>query len=105
MTSHPVEPAPGHPAPDPSPAPHAPPLDPEELRASVARMLDRPSDSLGDHDNLVALGVDSVKVMAISAGLRRHRVRISFARMIEEPTLAAWWRLIGESADGPRAAR
>ncbi|MEU6853509.1 phosphopantetheine-binding protein [Actinacidiphila alni] len=71
-------------------------LDPDGLRRTVAEVLGIDPDRLGEDDNLVAAGVDSVKVMTISAHLRRHRVRVSFARMIEEPTLLAWWRLVEE---------
>ncbi|WP_329139985.1 phosphopantetheine-binding protein [Streptomyces sp. NBC_01476] len=88
----------------PSPAPDAAAgepggsPDPFGLRRTVADVLGVAPERIGDDDNLVALGVDSVKVMTISARLRRHRLRVGFARMIEEPTLQAWWRLIDESA-------
>ncbi|MBD0740660.1 hypothetical protein BGM09_14830 [Streptomyces sp. CBMA29] len=75
-------------------------LDLDRLRGTVADVLGIGPEQIGDGDNLVALGVDSVKVMTISAHLRRYRVRVGFARMIEEPTLEAWWRLIGEGSAG-----
>ncbi|WP_329171598.1 phosphopantetheine-binding protein [Streptomyces sp. NBC_01477] len=80
-------------------------LDPDRLRGIVADVLGIAPDVIADDDNLVALGVDSVKAMTISTELRRYRTRVRFARMIEEPTLAAWWRLATEgTGDGGRAA-
>lgn len=73
-------------------------LDLEELRRTVAEVLGVGPERIGDTDNLVDLGVDSVKVMAISARLRRHRVRVGYAGLVEEPSLDAWWRMISEAA-------
>jgi mycobactin phenyloxazoline synthetase len=69
------------------------PLDFDTLRASVAEVLDTAAEGIGDDDNLVALGLDSVKMMALSARLRRYGVRLRFASMVREPTLRAWWQL------------
>ncbi|WP_435175031.1 phosphopantetheine-binding protein [Actinacidiphila sp. bgisy145] len=102
----PAAPAPSAPGPGPHPSPDPdsdPRLDLERLRATVADVLGVAPEQVGDDDNLLELGVESVRVMAISARLRRYRLRIGYARMIEEPTLRAWWRLIAEAA-GDRAA-
>lgn len=75
-------------------------LDQERLRGIVADVLGIAPDEIADDDNLVALGVDSVKTMTISTELRRYRTRMRLTRMIEEPTLAAWWRLATEGTRG-----
>jgi len=80
-------------------------LDLNRLRGTVADVLGIAPEQIADDANLVALGVDSVRVMTISAQLRRYRVRVGFARMIEEPTLLAWWRLIGEGTGGAEGIR
>ncbi|BBB02301.1 hypothetical protein RVR_10180 [Actinacidiphila reveromycinica] len=108
-TSPVVDPAPA-PGPGPGSAPAAAAehradldLDLDLLRAAVADVLGIAPEKVGDDDNLVALGVESVRVMAISAQLRKYRVRIGYAQMIEEPTLRAWWRLVADSAPGGAA--
>lgn len=72
-------------------------LDIDALRKDVAEVLDVSPETIEDDANLVALGLESVKVMALSARLRRYGVRVKFARMVEEPTLSAWWRLVTEA--------
>ena len=67
------------------------------LRGDVAEVLGVAPGEIGDDANLVALGLDSVKMMAVSARLRRYGVRLRFAGMIEQPTVAGWWRLASES--------
>jgi aryl carrier-like protein len=79
-------------------------LDLEGLRRTVAEVLGVGPERIGDTDNLVDLGVDSVKVMAISARLRGHRVRVGYAGLVEEPSLAAWWRMISAAAAGADTA-
>ncbi|WNI18925.1 phosphopantetheine-binding protein [Actinacidiphila sp. ITFR-21] len=105
MTPNPAGPAATADGPPPPSAPAGEPpaaLDLEALRRTVADVLGIAPERIGDDDNLVALGVDSVKVMTISARLRAYRVRAGFARMIEEPSLRAWWRLAAESPRGGR---
>lgn len=99
MTPNPMGPSATATGPD-APSATTGDLDLNGLRRTVADVLGIGPEEIGDDDNLVALGVDSVKVMTISAQLRRYRVRVGFARMIEEPTLVAWWRLVGEGGGG-----
>ncbi|MFB9839284.1 phosphopantetheine-binding protein [Actinoallomurus acaciae] len=67
------------------------------LRGDVAEVLGVSPGQVGDNANLVALGLDSVKMMAMSARLRRYGVRVRFASMVEQPTVAGWWRLASEA--------
>jgi aryl carrier-like protein len=73
------------------------PFDLEVLRSEIAQVLEIAPADVGDDANLVALGLDSVKMMAMSARLRRYGVRLRFAHMVEQPTLAGWWRLASEA--------
>ncbi|MDN3356785.1 phosphopantetheine-binding protein [Actinomadura sp. DC4] len=68
-------------------------FDIEVLRGEIAQVLDVTSGEIEDDANLVTLGLDSVKMMAMSARLRRYGVRLRFAHMVEQPTVAGWWRL------------
>ncbi len=66
------------------------------LRRLVGEATGADAESLDTDANLMALGLDSVRVMKISGLLRREGIRMRFADMMSEPTLGAWLRLTGD---------
>ena len=76
-----------------------------DLRAAVARQLPE-GTAFEDGDDLVSLGLDSLRIMKVVNQLRRKGVKVSFAQFISEPTLANWKRLAEAACRGagPRAA-
>ena len=69
-------------------------LDLERMRADIARALhEEPSDILED-DNLIDLGLDSMRAMTLASRWRELGARIEFADMAETPTLAHWGSLV-----------
>ena len=68
--------------------PQAPTL--EELRAAVAELLEVERSAVGDEDDLLRLGMDSLRMMRLVNRWRREGVRVSSRVLAGEPTLAAW---------------
>ena len=66
----------------------------DQLREEVSDLLDVGTDQLGADDNLVNLGLDSVRVMALAERLRAHGADITFLDMIERPTLREWLTMV-----------
>jgi bifunctional isochorismate lyase/aryl carrier protein len=66
---------------------HAAPMTGDALRAEVRALLDEP---VGDHDNLLDAGLDSIRLMTVVEWLRAAGHAASFEDLAEEATLAAW---------------
>lgn len=66
----------------------------DQLRDEVSELLDVGRDQLGADDNLVNLGLDSVRVMALAERLRAHGADVAFLDMIERPTLRDWLTML-----------
>ncbi|TDD79238.1 non-ribosomal peptide synthetase [Actinomadura rubrisoli] len=65
----------------------------EELRAALADVLGEPAEA---GDNLIELGMDSIRLMQLTGRLRRRGIEVRFAELAERPTLAGWWDLLAE---------
>ncbi len=76
----------------------------DELRLSVASHLGVPVEEIEDGLDLVAQGMDSLGIMVIAGELAKNGHDVTFADMIEDPTMSAWRALLGiGEADGVRA--
>ncbi|MUN41321.1 non-ribosomal peptide synthetase [Actinomadura litoris] len=73
----------------------------EELQSALAEVLDEPA---GPGDNLIELGMDSIRLMQLTGRLRRRGVEVRFAELAERPTLAEWWDLLTERGQAEPAA-
>ncbi|WP_242614543.1 amino acid adenylation domain-containing protein [Actinomadura roseirufa] len=82
----------------------------EELRAMLAEELaEDPGAPAAPGDNLIELGMDSIRLMRLTGRLRRRGIEVRFAELAERPSLAAWWELLAgrgqvEASAGPPAA-
>lgn len=65
------------------------------IRACVAEMLDIDVATVGADDNLLMLGVDSIKLMGLASRWQRHGVEVPFVELAENPTAAHWSKLLG----------
>ncbi|MFV2179045.1 amino acid adenylation domain-containing protein [Actinomadura sp. LOL_016] len=65
----------------------------EELHTLLADVLGEPAAA---DDNLIELGMDSIRLMQLTGRLRRRGVEIRFAELAERPTLGQWWDLLVE---------
>ncbi|WP_433479087.1 amino acid adenylation domain-containing protein [Spirillospora sp. CA-142024] len=65
----------------------------DELHTALAEVLGERAEA---DDNLIELGMDSIRLMQLTGGLRRRGIEIRFAELAERPTLAQWWELLAE---------
>lgn len=72
------------------------------VRAEVAELLGVDAADLDPQADLIASGLDSIRMMSLSGRWRRQGIDVGFAAMAAEPTVAAWTALVGEHA--PAAA-
>lgn len=74
----------------------------DDIRQAIATWLQVPVEEIGDQDDLVTLGLDSLGVMTLAASWQESGAAIAFGDLIEEPTVRAWAALmgIGGTADG-----
>ncbi|WP_265533621.1 amino acid adenylation domain-containing protein [Pseudomonas saponiphila] len=86
------------------PAPAGLSHSPQGLCAGIARLLGYEPGDLEADASLIEQGLDSVSIMRLPALLASEGVTLSFAELIQQPTLAAWWALI-EARRGLAAPR
>jgi bifunctional isochorismate lyase/aryl carrier protein len=70
------------------------PMTLDRLRSDVAAALSEPVSSLDDDENLVDLGLDSIRIMSLVELWRGSGFTASYVDLAEEPTLTAWWALL-----------
>ncbi|GAB7143403.1 non-ribosomal peptide synthetase [Mycobacterium riyadhense] len=74
----------------------------DEIRAAVAAELGCPASDVADHDNLIQLGLNSIRMMVLAGGWRKRGAAITFAELAASPTVDSWYGLL--SADGMQDA-
>ncbi|MEE1748591.1 MULTISPECIES: phosphopantetheine-binding protein [unclassified Streptomyces] len=75
-------------------------LSPERVRADVAELLDCDPAEIAPDENLVDLGLDSVRIMTLVGRWRAAgAVTLDFPDLAEQPELAHWTALLtGDAA-------
>jgi bifunctional isochorismate lyase / aryl carrier protein len=68
------------------------------LRAQLANLLECTPQEIGTEDNLLELGLDSIRLMSLIESWRHQGVEVDFADLAEQPTLSQWERLLSEQA-------
>ncbi|WP_199255569.1 non-ribosomal peptide synthetase [Mycolicibacterium mengxianglii] len=68
----------------------------DTVRAEVAELLGVTPEAVDPHADLIACGLDSIRMMALSGRWRKQGIDVGFAALAEEPTVAAWIALIGD---------
>lgn len=63
----------------------------QELRQIVADQLGLDVDELGDQDDLIELGMDSVTLMMMVGRWQRRGLDSTVMEFAEVPTISAWW--------------
>jgi mycobactin phenyloxazoline synthetase len=72
----------------------------DEIRATVAAELGCPAGNVADHDDLIQLGLNSIRMMALAGGWRKRGAGITFAELAASPTVDSWHDLLcGDDAD------
>ncbi len=70
----------------------------EKLKQEVSAMLPV-SKELSDDQNLINAGINSLTVMRFVSSLRKEGIKVSYGELLEEPTLAAWHKLIEKAQE------
>ncbi|MBR0680455.1 phosphopantetheine-binding protein [Roseomonas eburnea] len=70
-----------------------PPMTREQMRADLARLLRMAPEELEDDDDLIDLGLDSMRAMALLTRWSEQGVELDLAAVAEKVTLGAWWAL------------
>lgn len=74
----------------------------DEIREAIAAHIGCPAADIADDDDLIELGLNSIRMMALAGGWRQRGVHITFAQLAASPAVAAWHRLLG--ADDAKSA-
>ena len=67
----------------------------EEMRADLARAMRMDPAEIGDDDNLMDLGLDSMRVMDLLLRWEAAGLKTDFSRFFEAATFDEWWRAAG----------
>lgn len=70
----------------------------ERMRADIAAMLHEDPAEIHDDDNLMDLGLDSMRAMTLASRWREAGAQIEFPDMAENATLEHWWSLVSASS-------
>ena len=66
----------------------------QTVRDEVAELLGMSADELDPHADLIASGLDSIRMMSLSGRWRRQGISVGFADLAANPTVAAWADLV-----------
>ena len=67
----------------------------DEIRATIAAQLECPAADVADDDDLIQLGLNSIRMMALAGGWRKRGSSITFAQLAATPTIDSWYGLLG----------
>ncbi|MFV9635880.1 amino acid adenylation domain-containing protein [Mycobacterium neumannii] len=73
------------------------------VREEVAELLGVSPDEVDPNADLIASGLDSIRMMSLSGRWRKQGMDINFAALAENPTVAAWSALVTERSGGGSA--
>lgn len=74
----------------------------QTVRDEVAALLGISPDDVDPHADLIASGLDSIRMMSLSGRWRKQGINVGFAALAANPTVAAWIDLVAEHApDAP----
>ncbi|BET96996.1 amino acid adenylation domain-containing protein [Xenorhabdus taiwanensis] len=73
-------------------------LSPDSLRQFIAGLFNQKNILVGDHDDLIRNGLDSMQIMALLNQFRRQGHRVTLRELYQKPTLHAWSQLLQRHA-------
>ncbi|MCP9276687.1 non-ribosomal peptide synthetase [Mycolicibacterium arenosum] len=76
---------------------------PETVRDEVAELLGVSADAVDPDADLIACGLDSIRMMSLSGRWRKQGINVGFAALAANPTVTAWADLVAEHAGAPIA--
>ncbi|WP_344418719.1 phosphopantetheine-binding protein, partial [Pseudonocardia ailaonensis] len=73
----------------------------ENLRATLAALVEEEPENLRDDTDLIEVGLDSIMLMRLVADWRRAGLDVTVATLAEQPTLGAWTRILAAAEPAP----
>lgn len=73
----------------------------EEIRLLLAEQLELDAAEIGFDDDLVELGLHSMKMIKLAADWRREGADVSFADLAQRPSVQGWYELLAQRAQRP----
>ena len=73
----------------------------ETVRDEVAELLGVTSEDLDPNADLIASGLDSIRMMSLSGRWRKQGINVGFAALAANPTVSAWADLVSEHVGTP----
>ena len=70
--------------------------------AEVAELLGVSPEGVDPDADLIASGLDSIRMMSLSGRWRRQGIEVGFAALAENPTVTAWMELVAERGTDER---
>lgn len=74
--------------------PKPPALTLERMRADVARLLHETPEAIGDDEDLMDLGLDSMRVLGLVMAWGETGIELEFWHLAERSTLGGWWQVV-----------
>lgn len=68
----------------------------DALRQQIIPLLDEDSEDIGNDENLIDYGLDSVRIMELATRWRKIREDIDFIALAKSPTIDSWWSLLSK---------
>ncbi|MDC0707454.1 isochorismatase family protein [Stigmatella sp. ncwal1] len=76
------------------------PLSRQQIHADVVELLQQDA-ALGDDENLLERGLDSIRLMSLVERWRNAGAEVTFVELAERPTLADWYAMLTSTAQPP----
>lgn len=76
----------------------------ETVRDEVAELLGVTTDAVDPDADLIASGLDSIRMMSLSGRWRKQGINVGFAALAANPTVTAWAGLVAEHTTVPATA-
>lgn len=74
----------------------------EMLRRDIARMIHVDPSEIGDGDNLMDLGLDSMRAMTLVLSWEQQGIKLDFSQLAANVTLAGWWAVVARQQNMER---
>jgi aryl carrier-like protein len=66
----------------------------ERMRADIAAVIHEDAEEIGGDDNLIDLGLDSMRAMNLLVRWAETGISLDFSEFAERLTLDAWWAIV-----------
>lgn len=74
----------------------------EMLRRDIARMIHVDPSEIGDGDNLMDLGLDSMRAMTLVLSWEQQGIKLDFSQLAANVTFAGWWAVVARQQNMER---